>query len=166
MDSARLAVVGVLVLVLLDGIAAQSDTGATYLRHARARPVFEALGEPVPAVDEWPRWIAAADAATRARVTAGDEISVVNLLLFGTSFTAQPLPLREAERFDLMIATNVFLYYDRLQHGLAMVCPRQGCDRSGTRRRCIPTGTKTVTSLSSIRRASRSRESANRGDRR
>ena len=35
--------------------------------------------------------------------------------------TAQTLPRREAERFDLMIATNVFLYYDRLQHGLAMV---------------------------------------------
>ena len=35
--------------------------------------------------------------------------------------TAQQLTLGEAERFDLIIATNIFLYYDRLQQGLAMV---------------------------------------------
>jgi hypothetical protein len=60
------------------------------LSHAQARPVFAALSEPLPAAAEWSRWIAAADAATRARVAQGDEASIVNLLLFGTSFTAQP----------------------------------------------------------------------------
>ena len=44
----------------------------------------------MPAADAWPRWIATADAATRARVAQGEEGSIVNLLLFGTSFTSQP----------------------------------------------------------------------------
>jgi len=34
--------------------------------------------------------------------------------------TAQYLALSEAERFDVVIGTNVFLYYDRPQQGLAM----------------------------------------------
>jgi SAM-dependent methyltransferase len=37
------------------------------------------------------------------------------------NITAQYLELDEAERFDLIVGTNVFLYYDRLQQGLAMV---------------------------------------------
>jgi hypothetical protein len=41
-------------------------------------------------VDEWPGAIAAADAATRTRVARGDELSIVNLLMFGTSFTSEP----------------------------------------------------------------------------
>ena len=36
------------------------------------------------------------------------------------NITAQTLTLSDAERFDLIIGTNVFLYYDRLQQGLAM----------------------------------------------
>jgi chemotaxis methyl-accepting protein methylase len=30
------------------------------------------------------------------------------------------LPLGDGERFDLIVGTNVFVYYDRLQQGLAM----------------------------------------------
>jgi hypothetical protein len=52
--------------------------------------VFEALGERLPDAAEWPQWISAADRATRARVMQGVEASLVNLLLFGTSFTSQP----------------------------------------------------------------------------
>ena len=36
------------------------------------------------------------------------------------NITAQHFPVAAADRFDLMIATNVFIYYDRLQQGLAM----------------------------------------------
>ena len=61
-----------------------------YLSYAQAAPVYAALGVPVPAAGEWPGTIAAADAATRARVVQGEEGSIVNLLLFGTSFTSQP----------------------------------------------------------------------------
>ena len=68
----------------------QTDSTPRYLSHAQAGPVFAALDAPLPAAGDWPRWIAAADAATRARVARGDEASVVNLLLFGTSFTSHP----------------------------------------------------------------------------
>ena len=37
------------------------------------------------------------------------------------NITAQYLPLSDAERFDLIIGTNVFVYYDRLEQGMAMV---------------------------------------------
>ena len=38
----------------------------------------------------WPEWVMREDAAIRARVRAGDEDSIINFLLFGTSFTKQP----------------------------------------------------------------------------
>ena len=34
--------------------------------------------------------------------------------------TAQTLALNDDERFDLIVATNIFLYYDRLQQALAV----------------------------------------------
>jgi CheR methyltransferase, SAM binding domain len=71
-------------------LSGQSHDAIAYLSYERARPVFEALGERLPAPSEWPEWIAEADRQTRARVAQGDEISVVNLLLFGTSFTSEP----------------------------------------------------------------------------
>ncbi len=37
------------------------------------------------------------------------------------NITAQHLVLAGTGRFDLIIATNVFVYYDRLQQGLAML---------------------------------------------
>jgi hypothetical protein len=40
----------------------------------------------------WPAWVAQRDADIRARVAEGDEDSVVNLLLYGTSFTRRPRP--------------------------------------------------------------------------
>jgi SAM-dependent methyltransferase len=81
---------GTLLLCCLAAPSAQTPSAAIYLSHEDALPVFAALGEPAPAKSEWSRWIAAADEATRARVAQGDETSVVNLLLFGTSFTRQP----------------------------------------------------------------------------
>ncbi len=36
------------------------------------------------------------------------------------NITAQLLPLGDGEQFDLIVGTNVFVYYDRLQQGLAM----------------------------------------------
>jgi hypothetical protein len=37
------------------------------------------------------------------------------------NITAQTMALPDAERFDLIVGTNIFVYYDRLQQGLAMV---------------------------------------------
>ena len=80
---------GALLLTSVPAVSAQFAV-PRYLSHAEAAAVFTALGEPLPASADWPRWIRAADGATRARVAEGDELSVVNLLLFGTSFTNQP----------------------------------------------------------------------------
>ena len=63
---------------------------AVYLSYDQAKPVFEAFNEAVPPASAWAHWIAEADRATRARVQEGDETSLVNLLLFGTSFTREP----------------------------------------------------------------------------
>ena len=43
----------------------------------------------------WPEWVRQHDAAIRSRVAAGDEDSLIHLLLFGTSFTKAP---RASER--------------------------------------------------------------------
>ena len=89
MNRAALSLIA-LALVFLSGLSAQTTPPAKYLSYAEAAPVYAALGVPVPAPDAWPRAIASADAATRARVAQGDEGTVVNLLLFGTAFTSQP----------------------------------------------------------------------------
>ena len=70
-------------------------------------PVFTALGESPPAAAEWMHWIAASDAGTRARVAQGDEASLVNLLLFGTSFTSQPrITSRQLDQADVQNAVS------------------------------------------------------------
>jgi hypothetical protein len=38
----------------------------------------------------WPAWVKSRDTEIRERLTRGDEDTVVNFLLFGTSFTKQP----------------------------------------------------------------------------
>jgi hypothetical protein len=44
---------------------------------------------PEELADSWPGWVVARDAGIRARLLAGDEDSLVNFLLFGTSYTRQ-----------------------------------------------------------------------------
>ena len=43
----------------------------------------------------WPRWITHRDRAIRERLERGDRDSVVNLLIFGSTFTSQPRPSGE-----------------------------------------------------------------------
>ena len=98
---------GALALSILAALSAQTDSPARYLSHAQASPVFTALEVPLPASLDWPRWIAAADAATRARVAEGDEAAIVNLLFFGTSFTSQPrVTSRQINQTDIQKAVN------------------------------------------------------------
>jgi hypothetical protein len=54
-----------------------------------AKPILEANGRNIAAA-EWPAWVAKRNAEIRARLALGDEDSVVNLWLFGTSFTKRP----------------------------------------------------------------------------
>ena len=73
---------------------------AVYISFADAQQVVATLAQILP--DElkgkseaeiavaWPAWVARHDAEIRARLAQGDEDSLVNFLLFGTSFTKQP----------------------------------------------------------------------------
>src|SRR5215212_7860417 len=71
-----------------------------YIAYADAKPILEILREALPvdlqsvsAADmpaAWPRWTARRDADIRARLVQGDEDSVINFMLFGTTFTRRP----------------------------------------------------------------------------
>lgn len=71
-----------------------------YIAYRDAQPILEAFKTSLPAPlagkspqeleAAWPAWTAAHDAAIRARLAQGDEDSVVNFWLYGTSFTNQP----------------------------------------------------------------------------
>ena len=72
----------------------------SYVPYTDAQPILEALAEELPpelkgkSADqikaEWSTWVARRDAEIRRRLVQGDEDSLVNFLLFGTSFTHQP----------------------------------------------------------------------------
>ena len=70
---------------------------------AEARQIFQVLREdllpealkartPLELETTWTRWVETRDATIRRRVVQGDEDSVINLLLFGTTFTKRPRP--------------------------------------------------------------------------
>jgi len=71
-----------------------------YLSYEEAKPILEAEAEILPPglrgkspseMDrDWPGWVARRDAEIRARLAQGDADTVVNFLLFGTSYTKRP----------------------------------------------------------------------------
>ena len=73
---------------------------AVYISFPDARQVVSMLAEILPEelkgksqpeiAAAWPGWVARHDAEIRARLAQGDEDSLVNFLLFGTSFTKEP----------------------------------------------------------------------------
>jgi hypothetical protein len=84
----------------LGGFQAPAATAprAVSIPYAEAKPVVDALRSDLLPPDlrsltasereaSWPAWISAHDSAIRKRLERGDEDSVVNFLLFGTSFT-------------------------------------------------------------------------------
>lgn len=73
----------------------------TDIPYVDARPILETLREdlvpaelrsktPAERASAWPGWVARREAEIRARLTRGDEDSVLNFLLFGTTFTKLP----------------------------------------------------------------------------
>lgn len=56
----------------------------------------------------------------RLRAVAVRPAVVDRIVARDLNITAQMLSLDEGERFDLVVGTNIFVYYDRLQQGLAM----------------------------------------------
>ena len=69
-----------------------------------ARPIMAAFSANLPAAlraspgaaleAAWPQWTKAQDTAIRARLSQGDEDSVVNFWLYGTTFTQLPRATR------------------------------------------------------------------------
>ena len=93
--------VGVIALALSVATNAQRrDADVATIAYSDVRPVWEALRPILPSQfagkssDEvaaaWPGWVRTRDIEIRARVARGDEDSLVNLWLFGTSFTERP----------------------------------------------------------------------------
>ena len=114
-----------IVLMLLPAVAvwgaqlesiASSRAATRRITLAEARPVIAALGESAPAElrrlspdaeRSWSDWVAKQDAGIRARIARGDEDSVVNLMLYGTTFTRRPRATPEAiaaSRTDMPVA--------------------------------------------------------------
>jgi hypothetical protein len=90
---------------LLASLALLGQAAASHVSYHEARPIVEAMpgqlpaelkDKPPPALQAaWDDWIAGRDAAVRARLARGDEDSIVNFLLLGTTFTTQARVLNQ-----------------------------------------------------------------------
>jgi SAM-dependent methyltransferase len=77
-----------------------------FIAYEDARPVLERLAAilpaelaGIPAADReaaWPGWVSRRDREIRARLAQGDEDSIANFLLFGTTFTRLPRALNDS----------------------------------------------------------------------
>ena len=101
----RVRLVGVLLFISAVGVcaAALSAAAVAPARHVRFNEVQAILTElagslppdlnalsPTQLERAWPDWIARHDRNVRARLDQGDEDTIVNWMLFGTSFTSRP----------------------------------------------------------------------------
>jgi hypothetical protein len=85
---------------LLAAFLATAAAAQTRVTHEQAAPVLRALASNLPASlrgrspqdlsSLWPAWVDQHDRAVRARLDRGDEDSLVNFWLYGTTFTAHP----------------------------------------------------------------------------
>jgi SAM-dependent methyltransferase len=116
------------------------------LTPAEARPVVAALGEHAPAElrdpaadfeRSWSEWMKQRDASIRSRLARGDEDSVVNLMLYGTSFTRQPRATPEAIATSGTDAKLADVMDGRLQDLVEAVESLQGDERVAFARHVI-----------------------------
>jgi SAM-dependent methyltransferase len=77
---------GLAVVVLTLAVPA---AGVIQIPYEEAKPILEANARNISAA-EWPAWVAKRNAEIRGRLAQGDEDSIVNLWLYGTSFTKLP----------------------------------------------------------------------------
>jgi SAM-dependent methyltransferase len=93
--------------------AKQTHGRRTLLSFATARPVLEARPSEVPPQlkepneGKWNAWAQQEDNAVRARLEQGALDSMINLLLFGTSFTAQPRVITMHDFEDPVVQARV-----------------------------------------------------------
>ncbi|HEX4135219.1 MAG TPA: hypothetical protein VHY84_11460 [Bryobacteraceae bacterium] len=63
---------------------------AAFLTYDQVASALTSCGLAAPSRSAWHQWIQSHDAAIRSRIRRGEEDSLVNLVLFGVSFTTQP----------------------------------------------------------------------------
>lgn len=92
----------IILLAVMSQVSAQAigSRKATYISYEDAKPILEAADDvmpqelrgkiPVELARDWPAWVAHRDSDIRARLAQGDADTVVNFLLFGTSYTQLP----------------------------------------------------------------------------
>src|SRR5207247_1540443 len=91
-------------------LAAPLMAAAAYASYSDVRAILTTLSEIVPAElkgqdqaalpKAWDEWARSHDRDIRARLERGDEDTIVNWLLFGTSFTSRPRALFESSPTD------------------------------------------------------------------
>ena len=91
------------VIVAAALLMAASAAAQSKISFLEAQPVITALGASLPAelrgrtaremAPLWPSWVDRHDRDVRARLARGDEDSLVNFWLYGTSFTSHPAAL-------------------------------------------------------------------------
>jgi hypothetical protein len=90
----RLKSIAAVLLIVIGSGASAADR--VFTSFAGAKPIVDEYRDRLPAglrnadVTKWNGWIKQQDKTIRARLNQGDLDSMVNLLLFGTSFTKQP----------------------------------------------------------------------------
>ena len=105
MKTAVLTAVLAALALSIEPVAA-SESFRIDLAYADAKPVIEVLRRISPGqlagvpddANRWTQWVARRDAEIRARVARGDEDSILNFLLFGTSFTTRPRALNDSAK--------------------------------------------------------------------
>jgi hypothetical protein len=92
----RLSCVSFIVPLVCGGALGLVAADRVFISYASAKPVLDQPGDLLPAElrdpneAKWSAWSQRQDKAIRARLQQGDLDSMVNLLLYGTSFTKQP----------------------------------------------------------------------------
>jgi SAM-dependent methyltransferase len=87
---------GVLAMLAAGGLSSAQRADTAFTNYAFVKPVLEHFSAQLPMElaganqAKWDAWNRSNDKAIRARLDTGDLDSMVNLLLFGTSFTSQP----------------------------------------------------------------------------
>ena len=82
-------------------------------RFATVRPVLQALSDKLPEQlqnpneSKWKTWAQREDTAIRSRLEQGSRDSMINLLMFGTSFTEQPRAPGALRRDDPLIQSRL-----------------------------------------------------------
>jgi hypothetical protein len=110
-------------IVALAALIAPGAAAQTRVTFEEAAPVLNALPSNLPAslrgkspqdiARLWPSWVERHDRDVRARLERGDEDSLVNFWLYGTSFTSQPPAVARAS--PLSAAALDIIIKDRLE---------------------------------------------------